>query len=121
MQSKTNATICILAFLMSQNLVIIPTYNEIENIEKMVRKVFSLKRDFHLLIVDDGSPDGTAEKVNEDYKKRYIVLDQFNFCALVCLDGNDLGLLGSTFYCLSRRLNKLFYMERNKKRRKETE
>lgn len=50
---------------MSQNLVIIPTYNEIENIEKMVRKVFSLKRDFHLLIVDDGSPDGTAAKVKE--------------------------------------------------------
>ena len=50
---------------MSQNLVIIPTYNEIENIEKMVRKVFSLKREFDLLIVDDGSPDGTAQKVKE--------------------------------------------------------
>ena len=50
---------------MSQNLVIIPTYNEIENIEKMVRKVFSLKREFDLLIVDDGSPDGTAKKVKE--------------------------------------------------------
>lgn len=50
---------------MGQNLVIIPTYNEIENIEKMVRKVFSLPREFHLLIVDDGSPDGTAQKVKE--------------------------------------------------------
>lgn len=48
---------------MSQNLVIIPTYNEKENIEKMIRKVFSLPRDFHLLIVDDGSPDGTADIV----------------------------------------------------------
>jgi len=48
---------------MGQNLVIIPTYNEIENIEKMIRKVFSLPREFHLLIVDDGSPDGTAQKV----------------------------------------------------------
>lgn len=46
-----------------KNLVIIPTYNEIENIEKMVRKVFSLETTFHLLIVDDGSPDGTATKV----------------------------------------------------------
>ncbi len=45
---------------MSEALVIIPTYNEKENIEKMVRKVFSLPSDFHLLIVDDGSPDGTA-------------------------------------------------------------
>ena len=49
--------------LMSKNLVIIPTYNEIENIDKMVRTVFSLSRDFHLLIVDDGSPDGTAAHV----------------------------------------------------------
>jgi len=41
------------------SLVIIPTYNEKENIERMIRKVFSLDHDFHLLIVDDGSPDGT--------------------------------------------------------------
>jgi len=43
-----------------KNLVIIPTYNEKENIEKMIRKVFSLFEKFHLLIVDDGSPDGTG-------------------------------------------------------------
>lgn len=48
---------------MSNILVIIPTYNEIENIEKMIRAVFSLPRNFDLLIVDDGSPDGTANKV----------------------------------------------------------
>ena len=47
----------------SENLVIIPTYNEKENIEKMVRKVFSLTTPFHLLIVEDNSPDGTAEIV----------------------------------------------------------
>lgn len=45
---------------MSDSLVIIPTYNEIENIEKMIRKVFSLPKVFHVLIIDDGSPDGTA-------------------------------------------------------------
>jgi len=50
---------------MSKNLVIIPTYNEIENIEKMIRTVFELPRVFELLIVDDGSPDGTANKVKE--------------------------------------------------------
>jgi len=44
-------------------LVIIPTYNEKENIEKIIRKVFSLPGDYHLLIVDDGSPDGTADIV----------------------------------------------------------
>ena len=48
---------------MRKNLVIIPTYNEIENIDKMVRSVFALPRQFDLLIVDDGSPDGTAEHV----------------------------------------------------------
>jgi dolichol-phosphate mannosyltransferase len=46
-----------------QSLVIIPTFNELENIEKMIRKVFSLSVPFHLLIVDDGSPDGTAHTV----------------------------------------------------------
>lgn len=45
---------------MSDSIVIIPTYNEKENIEKIIRKVFSLEKDFHILIVDDGSPDGTG-------------------------------------------------------------
>ena len=50
---------------MSENLVIIPTYNEKENIEKMVRKVFSLPLNFHLLIIDDNSPDGTAQIIKK--------------------------------------------------------
>jgi dolichol-phosphate mannosyltransferase len=50
---------------MAKNLVIIPTYNEIENIEKMIRTVFDLPRLIEILIVDDGSPDGTAAKVKE--------------------------------------------------------
>lgn len=45
---------------MSDSLVIIPTYNEKENIEKIIRKVFSLELPFEVLIIDDGSPDGTA-------------------------------------------------------------
>ncbi len=48
---------------MSDSLVIIPTYNEKENIVSMIETVFSLKHSFHLLIVDDGSPDGTAALV----------------------------------------------------------
>lgn len=48
---------------MSDSLVIIPTYNEKENIEQMLHKVFSLKKEFHVLVVDDGSPDGTADIV----------------------------------------------------------
>jgi dolichol-phosphate mannosyltransferase len=50
---------------MSDSLIIIPTYNEIENVERMTRKVMSLEKDFHVLFVDDGSPDGTAGKVQE--------------------------------------------------------
>lgn len=46
---------------MSDSIVIIPTYNEKENIEKIIRFVFSLKKDFDVLIVEDNSPDGTAE------------------------------------------------------------
>ena len=48
---------------MGKNLVIIPTYNEKENIQKMVDKVFSLQPPFDVLIIDDGSPDGTAQIV----------------------------------------------------------
>lgn len=48
---------------MSNNVVIIPTYNEKENVERMVRTVFSLEIPFDLLIIDDGSPDGTGEIV----------------------------------------------------------
>ncbi|WP_299520947.1 polyprenol monophosphomannose synthase [Winogradskyella sp.] len=48
---------------MSDALVIIPTYNEIENIEAIIRSVFSQEKVFHVLVVDDNSPDKTAEKV----------------------------------------------------------
>ena len=48
---------------MSDSLIIIPTYNEKENIEKIIRKVFSLEKDFHILVIEDGSPDGTADIV----------------------------------------------------------
>lgn len=43
-----------------KSLVIIPTYNEKENVEKIIRKVFSLETPFHMLFIDDSSPDGTA-------------------------------------------------------------
>ncbi|MDR0873536.1 MAG: polyprenol monophosphomannose synthase [Prevotellaceae bacterium] len=46
---------------MSDSIVIIPTYNEKENIESIIRYVFKLPKAFHILVVDDGSPDGTAQ------------------------------------------------------------
>ncbi len=48
----------------SDSIVIIPTYNEKENIEKIIRAVFSLEKCFHILVIDDGSPDGTAAIVH---------------------------------------------------------
>ena len=44
----------------SDSIVIIPTYNEKENIEKIIRAIFALEKCFHILVIDDGSPDGTA-------------------------------------------------------------
>ncbi len=54
---------------MSDSLIIIPTYNEKENIEKIIRTIFSLEKSFHILIVDDGSPDGTANIVKDLQKE----------------------------------------------------
>ena len=55
---------------MSKNLVIIPTYNERENVGNIIDTVLSLSESFHILVVDDGSPDGTAEVVKQKQKGR---------------------------------------------------
>jgi len=54
---------------MSKALVVIPTYNEIENIERLIRNIFSLQRNFEILVVDDNSPDLTSKKVEELQKE----------------------------------------------------
>lgn len=57
--------------MLSDSLVIIPTFNEKENIENIIRKVFSLQDVFHVLVVDDGSPDGTGDivkRLQEEYR-----------------------------------------------------
>jgi len=62
-----------------KNIIIIPTYNESENIERMARKVFSLPRDFHILVVDDNSPDGTASIVKQlqsEYAGKLFLLER---------------------------------------------
>lgn len=62
--------------LVPERVVIIPTYNEKENAEKMIRKVMSLDGNYHLLIVDDGSPDGTADiikKLIQEFPERLFI------------------------------------------------
>ncbi len=63
---------------MSDAVVIIPTYNEIENIESIIRAVFSQDKIFHILVVDDNSPDKTGEKVRElqnEYPEKLFLLE----------------------------------------------
>lgn len=62
-----------------KKIVLIPTYNEKENIEAILRKVMSLAGDFHVLVIDDGSPDGTAnivKKVQTEFSDRIFILER---------------------------------------------
>jgi len=68
---------------MADSLVIIPTFNEIENIELIIHSVFALEQDFHILVVDDNSPDGTAEAVkalqDQYFNKLFLEVRQDKF------------------------------------------
>ncbi len=64
---------------MSDSIVIIPTYNEKENIENIIKKVFSFEKEFHILIVDDGSPDGTADivkRLQKEFSDKLFILER---------------------------------------------
>ncbi len=64
---------------MSSNLVIIPTYNEKENIENIIRAVFSLPLTFHVLVIEDGSPDGTAvivKKMQTEFSTQLFMVER---------------------------------------------
>lgn len=92
---------------MADKIVIIPTYNEIENAENIIRKVMSLQPDFDLLIVDDNSPDGTGTLV----KKL-----QNEFPRLFLLSRNEKNGLGTAYiegfkWCLQREYNYIFEMD----------
>lgn len=63
----------------SDSIVIIPTYNEKENIEKIIRRVFSYEKDFNILVVDDNSPDGTGTIVKSlmnEFPERLYILER---------------------------------------------
>ena len=64
---------------MDKKVVIIPTYNEKENIEAIIRKVFSLEGEYHILIIDDGSPDGTAgivKRLKEEFPQKLFLIER---------------------------------------------
>ena len=64
---------------MDKKIVIIPTYNEKENIEAIIRKVFSLEGNFNILIIDDGSPDGTAtivKSLQEEFPEKLFMIER---------------------------------------------
>jgi len=94
--------------VVSENLVIIPTYNEKENVESMIRKVFSLSVPFHLLIVDDGSPDGTGAIVKS-------LMSEFDGRLHLLERSGKLGL-GTAYiagfkWALARKYNFIFEMD----------
>lgn len=64
----------------ADSIVIIPTYNEKENMEKIIRVVFALPKHFHILVIDDGSPDGTAGIVhrlmNTEFTDRLFIIER---------------------------------------------
>lgn len=70
----------------SDSIVIIPTYNEKENIEKIIRAIFGLEKCFHILVIDDGSPDGTASIVKR------LMADEFGDRLFIIERSGKLGL-----------------------------
>ena len=70
----------------SDSIIIIPTYNEKENIEKIIRAIFSLEKAFNILVIDDGSPDGTAAIVKR------LMADEFAGSLFIIERKGKLGL-----------------------------
>ena len=63
----------------SDSIVIIPTYNEKENIENIIRAVFGLKKTFHILVIEDNSPDGTADivrRLQKEFPERLFMIER---------------------------------------------
>ncbi len=93
---------------MTQNIVIIPTYNERENIESIIKKVMSLNSPFDILIVDDNSPDGTAaivKTLQNDFKGRLHILER--------KEKNGLGTayIAGFKWCLDKHYSYIFEMD----------
>ena len=69
----------------SDSIVIIPTYNERENIENIIRAVFGLPQVFHILVIEDGSPDGTAaivRKLQQEFPEQLFMIERNAQCKI---------------------------------------
>ena len=92
---------------MTESLVVIPTYNERENIDRLIRNVFSLQRNFDILVVDDNSPDGTASVVRElqsDYPGLHLIEREKKF-------GLGTAYITGFKWALARHYNYIFEMD----------
>ena len=93
---------------MPDGIVIIPTYNEKENIERIIRNVFSLQRSFHVLIVDDNSPDGTAAIVKllqKEYDEQLFLIERIG------KSGLGTAYIEGFKWVLGRKYNYIFQMD----------
>ena len=93
---------------MDKKIVIIPTYNEKENIESIVRTVFSLEGAYHVLIIDDGSPDGTAsivKRMQEEFRDRLFLIERAGMLGL------GSAYLSGVKWCLSQDYDYIFEMD----------
>jgi len=93
---------------MSKRIVIIPTYNEIENIERVVRNVFAQDVSFDILVVDDSSPDGTAHKI-KDLQKIY--KDALNLIVRETKDGLGKAYITGFKWALEHDYDYIFEMD----------
>ena len=92
---------------MKQSLVVLPTYNEIENISLMIEAIFSTSKEVHILVVDDSSPDGTSDKVlqlKSNYQNRLFLLKRVKKRGLgtAYIDGFNWGLQKTYQYFFSK-------------------
>jgi len=94
--------------LMQDAIVIIPTYNEVENIEAIIKAVFNLKKEFHILVVDDNSPDGTAEKVQR-LQKHY--QDKLFLSVRKEKSGLGTAYIHGFYWALEKEYNYIFEMD----------
>ena len=93
---------------MSDSIVIIPTYNEKENIEQIIRTVFKLEKIFHILIIDDGSPDGTAtivKTLQQEFPDRLFMIERKG------KQGLGTAYITGFKWCLSHRYDYIFEMD----------